>query len=99
MAGVEFPVDRIDVSTPGDSDKVVAIESWDEAGIDMVTVEFTDGEIENLPMPKAEARTKAQRCFAPDVITETTKNGIGRHRRSQVLRFVPLKRTDNAEVC
>jgi hypothetical protein len=42
----------------------------------MVTVEFTDGKIESMPMTKAEARAKAERCFGPDVITETTKNGV-----------------------
>jgi hypothetical protein len=76
MTDVEFPVDPIDFSTPGDADKVVAIESWNEAGVDMVTVEFTDGEIESMPMTQAEARVKAERCFGPDMITETTKNGI-----------------------
>jgi hypothetical protein len=76
MTDLEFPVDPIDFSTPGDSDKVVAIESWNEAGVDMVTVEFTDGKIESMPMTKAEARAKAERCFGPDVITETTKNGV-----------------------
>lgn len=76
MSDVEFPIDPIDFSTPGDADKVVAIESWNEAGVDMVTIEFTDGEIESMPMTKAEARVKAQRCFGPDMITETTKNGI-----------------------
>ena len=33
-------------------------------------------EIESMPMTKADARAKAERCFGPDVITETTKNGI-----------------------
>ncbi len=76
MTDLEFPVDPTDFSTPGDADKVVAIEWWNEAGVDMVTVEFTDGEIESMPMTKAEARAKAQHCFGPDVISETTKNGL-----------------------
>lgn len=76
MTDLEFPVDPIDFSTPGDADKVVAIESWNEAEVEMVTVELTDGEIESFPMTKVEAQAKAERCFGPDVIAETTKNGI-----------------------
>ncbi len=76
MTGVEYPIDPVDFSTPGDAYKVVAIESWSEAGVDMVTVEFTDGEIISLPMSKAEARAKADRCFGADEITETSKNGL-----------------------
>jgi hypothetical protein len=72
----EYPIDPIGFSTPGDADKVVAIESWNEGGVEMVTVEFTDGEIQSLPMSKAEARAKADRCFGPDKITETAKNGL-----------------------
>jgi hypothetical protein len=69
-------MDPIGFSTPGDADKVVAIESWTEGDVEMVTVEFSDGEIESMPMSQAEARAKADRCFGPDEITETTKNGI-----------------------
>ena len=76
MTESEYPIDPIDFSTPGDADKVVAIESWSEGGVEMVTIEFTDGEIESLPMSKAEARAKADRCFGPDEITETSKNGL-----------------------
>jgi hypothetical protein len=67
MTDVEFPVDPIDFSTPGDADKVVAIESWNEAGVEVATVVFTDGEIESMPMTKSEARAKAERCFGPDM--------------------------------
>ena len=76
MTEAKYPIDPIDLSTPGDADKVVAIESWSEGGVEMVTIEFTDGEIESLPMSKAEARAKADRCFGPDEITETSKNGL-----------------------
>lgn len=76
MTDLEFPIDPIDFSTPGDADKVVAIESWVEAGVAMVTVMFTDGEIQSMPMTKAEARAKAERCFGPDMLAEITENGI-----------------------
>ena len=76
MANLEVPIDPIDFSTPGDAEKVVAIELWSEAGEGTVTVEFTDGEIESLLMSKAEARAKADRCFGYDEITETSKNGL-----------------------
>jgi hypothetical protein len=76
MAEPDYSIDAIDFSTPGDGDKVVAIESWTEVDTEMVTVVFTDGEIESMPMTKVQARAKAQRCFGPDEITETTKNGI-----------------------
>ncbi len=68
-------MDVIDFSTPGDADRVVAMESWNAAGVDMVTVEFTDGAIESMPMTKAEARAKAERCFGPDGTIETAKDG------------------------
>lgn len=76
MTDVEFPVGPIDFSMPIDADTVVAIESWVDAGVAMVTVVFTDGEIESLPMTKAEARAKAEHCFGPDVLTEITENGV-----------------------
>ena len=76
MTEADYPVDPIDFSTPGDAEKVVAIESWSEGGVEMVTVEFTDGEIESFPMTKGEARAKADHCFGPDEITETSKNGL-----------------------
>ena len=46
------------------------------AGVDMVTVDLTDGEIQSMPMIKAEARAKARGCLGPDGITDTTKNGV-----------------------
>ncbi len=70
------PIDPIAVSSPGDADKVVTIESRNEAGVDMVTVDLTDGEIQSMPMIKVEARTRAQRCLGPDEITDTTKNEV-----------------------
>jgi hypothetical protein len=70
------PVDPVGVATPGDADRFVAVESWNESGVDMVTVEFTDGQIESMPMTRSEARAKVQRCFGPDEIAETTRNGI-----------------------
>jgi len=76
MAEADYPIDPVDFSTPGDADKVVAIESWSEGGREMVTVEFSDGEIESMAMSKAEARAKAERCFGTDEITETSKNGL-----------------------
>jgi len=76
MTEPDYPIYAIDFSTPGDADKVVAIESWTEGNAEMVTVVFTDGEIESMPMAQAEAREKAQRCFGPDTISETTKDGI-----------------------
>ncbi len=60
----------------GDGDKVVAIESWTEGDTEMVTVVFTDGEIESMPMTKAEACAKAERCFGLDVLTEIKENGV-----------------------
>lgn len=56
MAEADCPMDPIDFSTPGDADKVLAIESWTEGDIEVVTVEFSDGEIESMPMSRAEAR-------------------------------------------
>ncbi len=76
MTEIEYPIDPVDFSAPGDAFKVMAIESWSEAGVEMVTVEFTDGEITSFPMTKAEARAKADRCFGADEITETSKNGL-----------------------
>lgn len=76
VTDVESPVDDIGFATPGDADRVVAIESWNESGVDMVTVEFTDGQIQSMPMTKSEARVKAERCFGSDGITETKRNGI-----------------------
>lgn len=76
MADSEYPIDPIDFSAPGDAEKVMAIEWRSEAGQGIATVEFTDGEIESLPMSKAEARAKADRCFGYDEITETSKNGL-----------------------
>ena len=76
MTEADYPVDPIDFSTPGDADKVVAIESWTEGDVEIVTVEFSDGEIESMPMSKAEARAKADRCFGADEVAETSKNGL-----------------------
>jgi len=76
MAANDYPIDPIDFSTPGDANKVVAIEAWTEGDVEMVTVEFTDGEIQSMPMSKAEARAKADRCFGPDEITASSKNGL-----------------------
>ena len=76
MTDLEFTIDPIDFSTPGDVDKVVAIESWVEAGVPMVTVVFTEGEIESTPMTKAEGWAKAERCFGSDVLTEIKENGV-----------------------
>jgi hypothetical protein len=76
VADSEYPIDPIDFSAPGDAEKVMAIEWWSEAGQGIATVEFTDGEIESLPMSKAEARAKADRCFGYDEIIETSKNGL-----------------------
>ena len=76
MAEADYPMDPIDFSTPGDADKVVAIESWTEGDVEMVTVEFSDGEIESMPMSKAEARAKVDRCFGADEVAETSKNGL-----------------------
>lgn len=76
MTDSGYSIDPIDFSTPGDADKVVAIEWWSENDMEMATVEFTDGEIESMPMSRAEARARADRCFGPDEITEITKNGL-----------------------
>jgi hypothetical protein len=76
MTEADYPVDPIDFSTPGDADKVVAIESWTEGDVEMVTVEFSDGEIESLPMTRAEARAKADHCFGADEVAQTSKNGL-----------------------
>ena len=53
MTETDYPLDPIDFSTPGDAEKVVAIELWTEGDVEMVTVEFSDGEIESMPMSKA----------------------------------------------
>ena len=76
MRDVEDPMDPYDFSTPSDAYKVLAIESWTEGDNEMVTVEFTDGEISSMPMTRAEARVKAERCFGPGEIAETSKNGL-----------------------
>ncbi len=76
MRDIEYPIDPLNFSTPGDAGKVVAIESWNEGDTQMVTVEFTDGEIVSMPMTRAEARAKAEHCFGLDEITETSKNGL-----------------------
>ena len=72
----EYPVDPIDFSTPGDADTAVAIESCAEGHVQKANVEFSDGEIQSLRMRGAEARSKADRCFGSDGITETSKNGL-----------------------
>ena len=86
MADSGYPIDPIDFSAPGDADKVMAIEWRSEAGRGIATVEFTDGETESLPMTRAEARAKADRCFGYDEITETYENGIS-YRWSRMPRF------------
>ena len=67
---------RLNFSTPDDAYKVLAIEAWKEGDTDMVTVEFTDGEIISMPMTRAEARAKADHTFGADEITETSTNGL-----------------------
>ena len=84
MAANDYPIDPIDFSTPRDANKVVAIEAWTEGDVEMATVEFTDGEIQSMPMSKAEARAKADRCLGPDEITS--------HRRTVFLTVGPACR-------
>ncbi len=76
VTDLESAADPVGFATPGDADTVVAIESWNESGVEMVTVEFTDGQIQSMPMTKSEARAKAQRCFGSGEMTETKRNGI-----------------------
>jgi len=85
MSEVDYPIDPFDFSSPDDAYKVVAIESWREGDTDLVTVEFTDGEIVSMPMTRAEARAKADHTFGPDEITETSKNGVA-YRWTRIFR-------------
>ena len=74
MTDSGHPIDPIDFSGPGFAEKVVAIEWWSDGDVSMATVEFTDGEIESLPMTRGEAQAQADRCFGNDQIPDVSKN-------------------------